>query len=38
MYVRIKKIRNSGTTYEYLVISESFYKKGKGSITKDIEN
>lgn len=38
MFPRIKKIQSNGKTYEYLVISESFYKPGKGSTTRDVAN
>jgi transposase len=36
MFPRIKKYHRKGTTYEYLVISESVHQPGKGSTTKDI--
>jgi len=36
MFPRIKRYQKNGTTYEYLVISESIYKESKGSYTKDI--
>lgn len=38
MFPRIKRYQKNGTTYEYLVISESIYKESKGSYTKDIAN
>ena len=38
MFPRIKGYKKNGTTYEYLVISKSIYKEGKGSYTKDIAN
>jgi len=39
MFPRIvKNNKKNGSTYEYLVISQSVYKKGKGSTTKNIAN
>lgn len=38
MFPRIKKIQSNGKTYEYLMISESLYKPGKGTSTRDIAN
>jgi hypothetical protein len=38
MFPRIKKIQRNGKAYEYLVISESIYKPGKGTSTRDIVN
>lgn len=38
MFARIKRFKKNNTTYEYLVISKSIYKEGKGSYTKDIAN
>jgi transposase len=38
MFPRIKKIQSNGKAYEYLVISESVYRPGKGTSTKDIAN
>jgi len=38
MFPRITKSTKNGTAYEYLVISESIRKKGKGSTTRNIAN
>ena len=38
MFPRIVKSQKNSKTYEYLVISESIRKKGKGSTTKNIAN
>lgn len=38
MFPRIAKTQKKGKIYEYLVISESIRKKGKGSTTKNIAN
>ena len=39
MFPRIvRNNKKNGTTYEYLVVSQSVYKKGKGSTTKNIAN
>jgi transposase len=38
MFPRTKTFKKNGHTYEYLVISESIYKAGKGSTTRDIAN
>jgi len=38
MFLRIAKSNKKSGTYEYLVISESVYVKGKGSITKNVAN
>ena len=36
MFPRVKSYSKKGREYKYLVISESLYKEGKGSTTKDI--
>jgi len=38
MFPRILKSTKNEKTYEYLVVSESFHKKGKGSTTRNIAN
>ncbi|MCP3922529.1 MAG: IS1634 family transposase [Desulfobacterales bacterium] len=38
MFPRVTKSTKNGTSYEYLVISESIRKKGKGSTTRNIAN
>ena len=38
MFPRIKKIQSNDKSYEYLVISKSVYRPGKGTSTKDIAN
>ena len=38
MFPRISRSNKKSGTYEYLVISESFHVKGKGSTTRDIAN
>jgi transposase len=38
MFPRISKSKKKSGTYEYLVISESFHVKGKGSTTRNIAN
>ncbi len=38
MFPRVRKSNKKDTTYEYLVLSESTYDKGKGSSTRNIAN
>ncbi len=38
MFPRISRSKKNGKAYEYLVISESVYVKGKGSTTRNIAN
>ncbi len=38
MFPRIRKSNKNGNTYEYLVISESTYEKGKVTSTRNVAN
>jgi hypothetical protein len=36
MFPRISRSKKNGSTYEYLVISESIHVRGKGSTTRNV--